>query len=57
MPLADVVRERIDLFLDAGSTGQLVLHVKEGKVMQLEANTITKIKEPAFDGLKDGVVA
>lgn len=33
----------IEDFLARQSTGQIVLHVKEGRIMQVEANAITKI--------------
>lgn len=39
-----VVIERILAFLGEQKTGQIVVHVKSGQVMQIDANEITKVR-------------
>ena len=42
--LPSVVLARIDDFCAQQKTGQIVLHVKDGRIMQVEENAITKVK-------------
>lgn len=40
------VCDDIAAFCAAGKTGQIVLHVKEGTVMQMDSNAIQKVRGP-----------
>lgn len=48
-PLQSVVLAEVYAFLEARKTGQIVLHIKEGRVLQVDTNAVKKIRGENID--------
>lgn len=49
VPLPLVVRQKIDAFLEAGHTGQIVLDVKEGRVLAYKLTESGRVSATELD--------